>query len=431
LISLATSATLEELGMSMIVRRILGNIESYFHSTTTDHGKTNQANTSQPGSGRDTQGGHKFEPRSLDKPTACDACGRAALGDSLVSCRRCSATCHADCAAAGIGVACHEADSSPGVVTDENTAAATDDDLSADFNPDDDSAFVTAKELLLTAGFPADRSYTLSSLDSRLIDRTGIRLVTPTRPSMESGGGGGGSKVRSFFAAWTPEKLGAHLFLLSERLPGQEFRVQSAASSSHPHSQHHLHHLSQQQQQQQLRFRGSLRVHVNLMRPVHSDKPAATFFLPRGHACLLHGLSSDLGADEVVWQLLAKLRIKDPAHKFGLYLHTVRGDCTVEVRRLHPQEKPLEILLSWTTLPPAEMRTAFDRRRFVLQETDTSSIDWDLFSVPELLNFLQILSLEQQQHERNIRKKFHDLRCALASRQLEIEQGMLREESEA
>ena len=43
---------------------------------------------------------------------------------------------------------------------------------------------------------------------------------------------------------------------------------------------------------------------------------------------------------------------------------------------------------------------------FVLQENDPGEIDWDIFSMPELKNFLLILDREEASYKREIHEKY-------------------------
>ncbi|PAA71336.1 hypothetical protein BOX15_Mlig000585g4 [Macrostomum lignano] len=277
----------------------------------------------------------------------------------------------------------------------------------------------------------SEAAYSLSSLDTASLAHAGIRVLESGSSADGAGGDAAGnddsgdsdkaaiasvSEARSFYCDWTAERLRRHLSELTARLPGQEFRpVRSLTSTSAAAV------TDDDKDDNAPQFRGSLRVHVNLMRPVRAEQPSAAFFLPRGNATLLHDLDSRDTADRVVSLLLAKHRIRDPPHKFALFEHEIRGDRTVIVRKLMQHERPLEILLSWTTLPPAEMQLAFERRKFILQENESSTVDWHAFTIPELNNFLLILSLEEEQRAKEIRLTFDITRSQLRRRLFELE----------
>ncbi|XP_006822469.1 ras association domain-containing protein 1-like [Saccoglossus kowalevskii] len=143
-------------------------------------------------------------------------------------------------------------------------------------------------------------------------------------------------------------------------------------------------------------FRGFVRVHMNLSRPINvmaGTRPASvfgvidqqdlkskktSFFLPKGTVKLLH-ITSDTTSQEVIVALLNKFKI-------------------LTMRRLSDYERPLLLHLLWG---PNNTN-----RKFVLQENETGDIMWEAFSIPELQNFLKILDREEKEHLIQVRKKY-------------------------
>ena len=72
----------------------------------------------------------------------------------------------------------------------------------------------------------------------------------------------------------------------------------------------------------------------------------------------------------------------------------------INMRRLDNKERPLMIALNNC------LRRDYCDSVFVLQENDPGEIDWDIFSMPELKNFLLILDREEASYKREIHEKY-------------------------
>ncbi|CAG2178025.1 unnamed protein product, partial [Oppiella nova] len=160
-------------------------------------------------------------------------------------------------------------------------------------------------------------------------------------------------------------------------------------------------------------FRGFLRVHLNLSRPINvisgrrppsiydiindeetngtvKRRTLTSFYMPRDTVKNIH-ITSDNTSLHVIKAMLKKFKVVDNPQKFALYLRSKDPvtDQTV-LKRIGDQEKPLVIQL--------ECDEEEDEKQVVLQENDTADIAWDAFEVPELNNFIKILDREEREH---------------------------------
>ncbi|CAH1264553.1 RASSF5 [Branchiostoma lanceolatum] len=167
-------------------------------------------------------------------------------------------------------------------------------------------------------------------------------------------------------------------------------------------------------------FRGYIRVHMNLSRPVtvaagtrpltlygslrindqeDTIKETTTFHLPRDTIKALH-ITSDTTVREVIQALLKKFKVTDNPRKFALFEKTVEQEGNVLMRVLPDTEEPLHLSLQWG---PNNTQ-----HEFVLQENEfTGEIMWDAFSLPELHNFLIILDREEDEHMRQVMDRYN------------------------
>ncbi|XP_078678260.1 ras association domain-containing protein 1-like isoform X2 [Branchiostoma floridae x Branchiostoma belcheri] len=167
-------------------------------------------------------------------------------------------------------------------------------------------------------------------------------------------------------------------------------------------------------------FRGYIRVHMNLSRPVtvaagtrpltlygslrindqeDTIKETTSFFLPRDTIKALH-ITSDTTVREVIQALLKKFKVTDNPRKFALFEKTVEQEGNVLMRVLPDTEEPLHLSLRW-----GPNNTTHE---FVLQENEfTGEIMWDAFSLPELHNFLTILDREEDEHLRQVMDRYN------------------------
>jgi hypothetical protein len=169
-------------------------------------------------------------------------------------------------------------------------------------------------------------------------------------------------------------------------------------------------------------FRGFIRVHMNLCRPISVvagtrppsiydilkddetlDKTLTSFYLPRDTVKALH-VTSETTTHEVIKALLKKFKVVDNPQKFALYeRYCEQGETTkVKMRRIAENEKPLVLALRWS-------RENNCNKMFVLQENETGDILWEAFTLPELNNFLRILDREEEEYKNMVRKKYEFL----------------------
>ncbi|XP_023712440.1 ras association domain-containing protein 1 isoform X3 [Cryptotermes secundus] len=166
-------------------------------------------------------------------------------------------------------------------------------------------------------------------------------------------------------------------------------------------------------------FRGFIRVHMNLCRPISVvagtrppsiydilkddetlEKTLTSFYLPRDTVKALH-VTSETTTHEVVKALLKKFKVVDNPRKFALYeRYYEQGETRkVKMRRIAENEKPLVLALTWN-------REKDCNKMFVLQENETGDILWEAFTLPELNNFLRILDREEEEYKNMVRRKY-------------------------
>ncbi|XP_074531923.1 ras association domain-containing protein 1 [Halichoeres trimaculatus] len=161
-------------------------------------------------------------------------------------------------------------------------------------------------------------------------------------------------------------------------------------------------------------FTGFIKVHFQLVRPISLPPPQSTgstqeedhrsgklkrrtsFYLPKDTAKHLH-ISSQTRVREVIEALLNKFTVVDNPAKFALFERTERQS-QVYMRKLSDEECPLNLRLC---AGPSEKALSL-----VLKENETGEVNWDAFSFPELCNFLRILQREEEEHVRQIVKRY-------------------------
>ncbi|KAK0138928.1 Ras association domain-containing protein 1 [Merluccius polli] len=160
-------------------------------------------------------------------------------------------------------------------------------------------------------------------------------------------------------------------------------------------------------------YTGFIRVQFQLARPIslppshklsltqedqlqEASKWRTSFYLPRDSAKHLH-ISSQTRAREVIQALLNKFTVVDNPAKFALFERT---ECQnqVHLRKLSDDACPLHLRLC---AGPGEKALSL-----VLKENETGDINWDAFSFPELCNFLRMLQREEEEHVRQIVKRY-------------------------
>lgn len=170
-------------------------------------------------------------------------------------------------------------------------------------------------------------------------------------------------------------------------------------------------------------FRGCIRVHLNLSRPINIvagtrppsiydilqedrtvEKTLTSFYMPRDAVKAIH-ITSKTTTREVIAALLGKFKVVDNPQKFALYEKTCDLQQTgkAKLHRLGDSECPLVLALKWSA-------SGLTNKRLVLQENDTADIQWEAFSLPELGNFLRILDREEEEYRCQIQDKYSLLR---------------------
>ncbi|MEQ2271182.1 hypothetical protein XENORESO_000627 [Xenotaenia resolanae] len=161
-------------------------------------------------------------------------------------------------------------------------------------------------------------------------------------------------------------------------------------------------------------YTGFIKVHFQLLRPIslppsrsqswtkendQQDKLAkrrTSFYLPKDAAKHLH-VSSETRVREVIEALLNKFTVVDNPAKFALF-ERAEKQSQVLMRKLSDDERPLYLRLC---AGPSESVLTL-----VLKENETGDVNWDAFSFPELNNFLRILQREEEEHVRQIMKRY-------------------------
>ncbi|XP_041744542.1 ras association domain-containing protein 1 isoform X2 [Coregonus clupeaformis] len=161
-------------------------------------------------------------------------------------------------------------------------------------------------------------------------------------------------------------------------------------------------------------YTGFIRVLFKLTRPVSLPPPQkasspqeeeqqegglkrrTSFYLPKDTAKHVH-ISSRTRAREVIEALLNKFTVVDNPAKFALFERSEREN-QIYLRKLSDDERPLHLRLC---AGPNEKVLSL-----VLKENETGEVNWDAFSFPELCNFLRILQREEEEHVRQIVKRY-------------------------
>ncbi|XP_071810311.1 ras association domain-containing protein 1-like [Asterias amurensis] len=168
-------------------------------------------------------------------------------------------------------------------------------------------------------------------------------------------------------------------------------------------------------------FVSSIRVHMNLSRPIsipsgtplpkvcstlrpydHSvdhSRRRTSFFLPKDTYEDIQ-IASESTAIQVIQGVLSHIQVIDNCRKFALFERTDEGGEGGEVlmRKLADEDRPLLLRLLWG----GDNQT----KRYELRENETGQIEWEAFTVPELQNFLRILDKEEQDHMEQVREKY-------------------------
>lgn len=166
-------------------------------------------------------------------------------------------------------------------------------------------------------------------------------------------------------------------------------------------------------------YQGFIRVQLNLLRPINivaGERPLSifesvaeqkegdqknpqrtSFFIPIGTVKALH-VTDETTVHEVIVALLKKFKVGDNPRKFALFECYQEEDKHIILRRMSDLEKPLVLRLLWGG--------ADIRHTFSLQENETGDIVWEVFSLPELQNFMKILDKEEEEHILQVKEKY-------------------------
>ncbi|XP_052824731.1 uncharacterized protein LOC106878752 isoform X2 [Octopus bimaculoides] len=181
-------------------------------------------------------------------------------------------------------------------------------------------------------------------------------------------------------------------------------------------------------------FQGFIKVTLNLIRPitmslgarppsiyevltrehiVEQNTQSISFYMPRDTVKSIH-VDSETTTKEVIAALLKKFKILDNPRKFAMYEQEFKNKKLVKLRRVMPEEFPLQVCLGWET-------NKLDCYRLVLQENEASGdIEWSNFSNPELNNFVKVLDREESEHIHQLQYKYHMMKKAVERRMKEL-----------
>lgn len=159
-------------------------------------------------------------------------------------------------------------------------------------------------------------------------------------------------------------------------------------------------------------YTGFIKVQMDLRRPVTvrggqrgagGARVEEAFYLPRGVTNTLH-ISSNNTVRQVIIALLNKFTVADNPSKYAL-CKRYRREEQVYVCELADGEQPLFLRL--VAGPDS------DTLSFVLKEQQTGEVMWDVFSIPELRNFLLFLDKEEEEQKEVIIRRYETYRQRL------------------
>ncbi|XP_055506632.1 ras association domain-containing protein 3 [Leucoraja erinacea] len=162
-------------------------------------------------------------------------------------------------------------------------------------------------------------------------------------------------------------------------------------------------------------YTGFIKVQMDLHRPitiramsapgshVYNSINETAFYLPKDTVNTLH-ISSCNTVKDVIQALLQKFTVVDNPAKFALFQQFYVGD-QVHSHKLSDGENPLYLRL---LAGPGS-----DALSFVLREYETGEVLWEAFSLPELQNFLRILSKEEEDQFKLLEKRYMTYRAKL------------------
>ncbi|XP_061113277.1 ras association domain-containing protein 5-like isoform X1 [Conger conger] len=165
-------------------------------------------------------------------------------------------------------------------------------------------------------------------------------------------------------------------------------------------------------------YTGVIEVHLKLRRPVSVETVGGVSVLRSEEVKRVH-VSSSTTVREVIQGLLGKFSVQNDASKFTLYRQTHRDGQDV-LQKLSASEHPLCQRLGAPPEPDPKSKAL----TFVLRENEVAGVEWQAFSVPELQNFLTILTKEEELRVQQVERRYRQYREKL-SQVLQEAQGKL------
>ncbi|GCB61725.1 hypothetical protein scyTo_0009392 [Scyliorhinus torazame] len=162
-------------------------------------------------------------------------------------------------------------------------------------------------------------------------------------------------------------------------------------------------------------YTGFIKVRMDLRRPItirsaatkgnrlYNNNNETAFYMPKDTTNTLH-ISSSNTVKEVIEALLKKFTVADNPAKFALFKQSRKKE-EVHMSKLLDAEHPLYLRL--LAGPSSDVLS------FVLREQETGEVLWEAFSLPELQNFLRILTKEEDDHFQHLKRRYGDYRTKL------------------
>ncbi|XP_078075814.1 ras association domain family member 3 isoform X2 [Mustelus asterias] len=163
-------------------------------------------------------------------------------------------------------------------------------------------------------------------------------------------------------------------------------------------------------------YTGFIKVQMDLSRPItirsiaadgshpyNNNNNETAFYMPKDTTNTLH-ISSNNTVKEVIEALLKKFTVADNPAKFALFKQS-RKEEQVHMSKLLDSEHPLYLRL--LAGPNSDVLS------FVLREHETGEVLWEAFSLPELQNFLRILTKEEDDHFQLLKRRYGNYRAKL------------------
>uniref|UniRef100_UPI00398F7F95 ras association domain-containing protein 3 isoform X2 n=1 Tax=Pristiophorus japonicus TaxID=55135 RepID=UPI00398F7F95 len=162
-------------------------------------------------------------------------------------------------------------------------------------------------------------------------------------------------------------------------------------------------------------YTGFIKVQMDLRRPItirsattqgsltYNNNNEIAFYLPKDTTNTLH-ISSTNTVKEVIEALLKKFTVADNPAKYALFKQSRREE-QAHMSKLLDTEHPLYLRLF--------AGPSSDALSFVLREHETGEVLWEAFSLPELQNFLRILTKEEDDQFKHLKRRYVNYRAKL------------------